>query len=597
MWRGPISVYAAIAFAVLAVYLAFEFDQRYLWTPLQREYLSSYIASSLKTELELGPSEYLLLYSPRTNQRALEGQLEGAEWRRITDAQPAMRAFFQTSVYGNRSLLSLATVPLSAGLVALLFGLVVAIPKDSKRLQERRTGKHLQGVDLLAPSAFNKRFGGGGVPLQCDGPTVVLPASLETYGTLVMGDVGTGKSTLFKHYLAHVERHQQTAVVFDAHSEFLPLFFDESRGDRVLNGLERRMFYWSPSLEWDTPEEAFTVAESMFPGMGSERHAFFDHTARNIFAHLIQLPGHDGERVSPQELAHWISNEGAFDARLKGTDLWHFVSPAAKAQRIAVLSTLALITPMLRMLPHRDETAGEFSIKEWAKTRRGWLFFTSTVNTMGRQRPVISMWLDTVLLRLMSTPHAGLPQVTIVLDEIPTLNKMPQLHTAVTGIRKFNAGLVLGFQARKSLEALYGEEQATAMLSQPATKIFLRTSEYESAEWVSKTIAQVQLQTITQSRNEGILQPGDPNYRMETQDRPLVMTATIQGLAERCGFVKCINGVTPLTRLQYLAPPTLVPAFIPRPRRSPTAMPVLTAAPRFITETVPEPVSETAFIS
>ena len=63
-----------------------------------------------------------------------------------------------------------------------------------------------------------------------------------------------------------------------------------------------------------------------------------------------------------------------------------------------------------------------------------------------------------------------------VLDELASLQRLPQLTTAVTENRKSNNPMVLGFQGKAQVEALYGHV-AEAMLSQPATKIFLKTSE------------------------------------------------------------------------------------------------------------------------
>ena len=63
--------------------------------------------------------------------------------------------------------------------------------------------------------------------------------------------------------------------------------------------------------------------------------------------------------------------------------------------------------------------------------------------------------------------------------------RLPQLHTAITENRKSNNPVVLGFQGRAQLETRYGHD-AEAMLSQPATKIFLRTSEPHAAKWISR---------------------------------------------------------------------------------------------------------------
>ncbi len=65
--------------------------------------------------------------------------------------------------------------------------------------------------------------------------------------------------------------------------------------------------------------------------------------------------------------------------------------------------------------------------------------------------------------------------VWFVLDELASLNKLPQLHTAVTENRKYGNSVVVGFQGRSQMEKRYGQD-AEAMLSQPATKVFFRTS-------------------------------------------------------------------------------------------------------------------------
>jgi type IV secretory pathway TraG/TraD family ATPase VirD4 len=67
-----------------------------------------------------------------------------------------------------------------------------------------------------------------------------------------------------------------------------------------------------------------------------------------------------------------------------------------------------------------------------------------------------------------------------------SLQRLPQLHTAMTEARKSNSPLVLGFQGRSQLAKRYGLD-AEAMRSQPATKIFLRTTEPDAAKWISQT--------------------------------------------------------------------------------------------------------------
>src|SRR5262249_30622873 len=118
-------------------------------------------------------------------------------------------------------------------------------------------------------------------------------------------------------------------------------------------------------------------------------------------------------------------------------------------------------------------------------------------------RPLVSLWLDSLVLRLMIAVQDDAPAVWMVLDELATLQRLPQLSTAITEARKSNLRLVLGFQGRSQIKSRYGHEAET-MLSQPMTKVFLRTSEPRAAEWISKSIGDVEIERLKESRTDQI---------------------------------------------------------------------------------------------
>ena len=141
------------------------------------------------------------------------------------------------------------------------------------------------------------------------------------------------------------------------------------------------------------------------------------------------------------------------------------------------------------------------------------------------------MWLDMLVLRLMNQGRPGACPVWLILDELQSLHALPQLHTAITESRKVKILWCSGFQGRSQLEELYGRK-AEAMLSQPATKIFLRTDEANSAKWISQTIGEVEIERLRESRMEGHFPKNDRdsrNYQLDRTTEPLVMASEIQG--------------------------------------------------------------------
>jgi len=161
----------------------------------------------------------------------------------------------------------------------------------------------------------------------------------------------------------------------------------------------------------------------------------------------------------------------------------------------------------------------------------------------------------------MNLGQPSLRPVWFVLDELASLQRLPQLHTAMTENRKSNNPVILGFQGRSQLETRYGHD-AEAMLSQPATKIFLRTSEPHSAKWIADTIGDVEIERLRESRSSG---PGKPqSYGLERQVEPLVMASEISGLAALRGYLKLGNLVTRL-HVPFIELPNRHPAFVDRP--------------------------------
>jgi len=102
----------------------------------------------------------------------------------------------------------------------------------------------------------------------------------------------------------------------------------------------------------------------------------------------------------------------------------------------------------------------------------------------------------------------------------------------------------LGFQGRSQLEKRYGKD-AEAMLSQPATKLFFKTTEPRAAKWISDTIGEIEVERLKESRSMGLL-GSRKSYAMEIATKPLVMASEISGLEPLHGFIKQENKAVPV---------------------------------------------------
>lgn len=593
-WPGqkPVSMLLALlmALATTGAILFYQYERQ--WPFVERLYLRTYVATGFAGKLRAeGYYTILAVVDGKAGPRlALDGEVmpvtlangqpgvgltdwaakHGAmrlEWQRGKYRNDYLHGLIQHWIFEDQSWWELVRRACYGGLGVLVIALALAIPAERKRRQALKYGRRLRGPELVTASEFNRRNRSHGLGfvnrersfsevLSGKGRALRVPSDDESNHFLIMGDSGHGKTVLIRQMLVQIEDRGETAIVYDPALEYAPRFYRPERGDLILNPLDQRMPYWKPGDEVRNEAEALTIAASLYPDRPN-KDPFFSRGPREVFARLLM------SRPGPEELAWWMCHDEEIDRRVKNTEEASTLAHTAAPQREGVLSELKMVGKVFRLLPAEHEANSRWTTLEWAKDRRGWLFLTSTPETRERLAPLISLWLDTLVLRLMNQGRPGPRRVWFALDELASLQKLPQLHTAITENRKSQNPVVLGFQGRSQLEVRYGHE-AEAMLSQPGTKIFLRTSEPRAAKWISDAIGEIEVERLRESRADGYRNRGESkSYALERRVEPLVMASEITGLKKLRGYLKSGNLVVRLRT----EPPQLseiAPGFIER---------------------------------
>ena len=566
--------------------------------PLQRHYLLAYVESakiagqhSSTTPVvwlyKTAPGRRHVLLSERDAQSTNSGTLgvrlspaaladgwtgiEAGAQERVNSAE--LEAFLRANIYNGHSYAWVVAKPLLLGFlpVAGLVAVVIAIRCRSRvsRSHEERHGRRTRGPELISAADWNTKLRPDGLRLQLDTPTLGqiqsrflgrrppslgIRKNLESSHILIMGDSGSGKTSAMRQILRQVASRQDVAVVYDPALEFTPEFFSPERGDIILNPLDDRCPYWDIAEESQSDDANAAMAAALFPDKDFEKDYFTD-APRRVFSFLMR------RQPSPQQLIGWMSNSEQIEAMAKGTPYASFLDPGAPAQRGGVLSSFNMIAESLELLPPKNEARPVYSSGRWNAERRQWIFLTSSPASRQKVLPLHSAWLDMLILRTMEPAIHRAKPVWFVLDEVASLNKLPQLHTAVTEARKSGNPVVLGFQGRSQIEKRYGKDAET-MLSQPATKLFLKTSEPHSSKWVSDAIGEIEVERLKESRRHSLL-PGNRQYSMEIVNKPLVMASEIAGLEPLHGYIKQENLVVK-ARFPYVRAVERQPAFLER---------------------------------
>lgn len=418
--HSPIYTYTAallaVAFTGFLLWCRFTFGT----TPLQRYYTPAYVRSAVGARFSK-QDKYRLLY---VGQRGKAGRLahpddvvDGSTPTREGKPIPlalspaavsrgvpvlyrgpqlryqdlALYAYLATTVYEGNSLFDIYETPLWCGLGLFLLGLPFAVAKDVQRRKVLKYGRRLKGPVMLSPKQFNEAVRGDGIGFTTAEAKAALriPRADEAHHVEIIGDTGSGKSTLITQMLRQIQDREESAIIYDPACEFVRRFYDQGRGDIILNPLDDRCPYWGPSEELRRKAEAQTLAASLYQPTSDRKGEFFTETPQQIFAHLLTFG------PSPKQLVDWMSNPDEIDKRVEGTEMASMLARSAPQQRNGVLASLGLVAKSLRMLPSREQAQGRtWSATEWAEKRTGWIFITSNAAEREALRPLQKWLLD-----------------------------------------------------------------------------------------------------------------------------------------------------------------------------------------------------------
>jgi len=452
----------------------------------------------------------------------------------------------------------------------------LAISLVAWRLLRRLDALHIRGLRLLTPREHNRQLNGGFVRNMFNQHTGMqlgdstIPRAKEYEHFMICGSPGAGKSTGIRQMLSQVRDRAQSAIVLDVDSEFVQEFYDERRGDVVLNPMDARAPYWSPWLEFR--EESFTMdAEAMAASLirGAARtptEEFFRDSGRTLIEAIF-------EKVPDRRHSGGIADFLALPRRelhekLAGTRAYPLVDEHAAEQGTGIISVAANATKAFYHLPRREQTNRVWSARQWAASREGWVFLPSTEDARAAIQSLQGVWLDSLVRWLMSA-EIGSEQVWLFADELPAMGYQNQIEQLLTRGRKRGLSVVIGFQNVSQLRAIYGRDRAVTLTSSPTTKCLLRADETETAEWASKLLGSHEIERTEMTMLSGLSNMREGvNLQGRRTTEHIVTPAEIQLLKPFHGYLAVAGENRTTIRIPERHLQKKFPAFIPRTRRA-----------------------------
>ncbi|GFM31300.1 type IV secretion system DNA-binding domain-containing protein [Novosphingobium sp. PY1] len=394
----------------------------------------------------------------------------------------------------------------------------------------------------------------GGVP---------VPDAFEPEHVLLCGAPGTGKTNLIVKMLEGIRKEGRRAIVYDTAGTFVEKFYRPGK-DIILNPLDARTARWSP---WgDVPREYHydQIAESTIPDKAGD--PFWAKAARGTLVAVLRKLAREGEMLVSVLLDRLLRSRlkdlAAFAA---GTDAAAFISLEGERTSAGIQAELASV---MRSFSYLDDTRTGLSIRDWVSNEEGdnWLFITVKADQLASLRPLITVWLDIAISAIMSLAPDRRRRLYCVIDELPSLQKLPSLSDFLARARKYGGCGILGFQSYPQLEATYGIQDAAAITGYCSTWVALRANDTPTARHVSENLGQVEQIEANEGMSYGVndMRDGVNLSRMQVT-RPLVMHTEVTNLPNLSGYLRFGRDL-PVVRFRdkFNTVPTIAEGFVER---------------------------------
>ena len=444
--------------------------------------------------------------------------------------------------------------PLVTAVSAAMAGLVMITGPGKKN--DADFGTVARGTKV---STKKRRGFKSGDQIQVGG--IPIDPAVEVQHIIGVGAPGTGKTVVNEAVLDVVRTRGQRAIVYDSTGEFVSHFYRPDK-DIILSPIDTRSVQWSPWAEGTDPYSLLNLATAFIPESNPDK--FWGEAGRAILQSVLEQTK---DMAAFSDTLFKMELGELYDS-IVASGYGGYIGPPN--QFASARSVACVYCRPLTYLP--PLTAKPFSIREWIRDeyKDSWLFVSSRADVHESIRPLISMWLGIAVQSCMSLSPDRARRLWFVLDELPTLQKLPSLDLLLAGARKYGAAAILGVQSIAQIRDVYGREAAAALLSHPSTRLTLRVGDSETAEYLSKNLGD--RHTIRKVSSES--KDGSTSESEQHSIEAAVLPSEILALPNLMGYLRVPNdAVIKKIRLGPIDRPQIAEAYADRPLSKPPQVP------------------------
>ncbi|MCM7243981.1 type IV conjugative transfer system coupling protein TraD [Enterobacter hormaechei] len=414
--------------------------------------------------------------------------------------------------------------------------------------------EYLSGMQLTdKPAEVNKLLRQNGELSDLRVADIHMVKRAEVMNFLMHGTINVGKSTIIRWLLDYIRKRGDRAIIYDSGCTFTETHYNPST-DFILNAHDERCANWQMWGECIDAVDYDNLAASLIPVEG-ESDPFWVSSSRTICADLAIRMSVDPDRSIEKFLKTLLSlSMKSLREYLVNTPSANLVEEKIEKTAISIRSVVTNYAKALRFLQGLDDgTKPPFTIREWMTQERydnSWLFISTQARHRKSVRPLISLWVSLATLLLQSMGENSERRVWFILDEAPSLQRIPELAETLAEARKFGGCFVLGMQNMAQLVHVYGRELAKSIFDLMNTRMYGRSPSAEMAKVVEEELGNQRKRKIREQNSYGLDQVRDGvSLGKDEVNNPIVDYEQIMRLPNLNFYVR-LPGEYPVVRLK-----------------------------------------------